>query len=270
MTEILDDYHFNRLLRMVYNYMKLDCSHYKTSYLKRRVAVRMRATKTSSYKEYENLLAKNNEEYHNLLDRLTINVSNFFRDVSVFEGIKKLILPGLANKRHIRIWSAGCANGEEPYSLAMLFDRAFPGRRHWEITATDIDPSCLSRAKEGRYRTQALVEMPVEFKTRYLTHDGELWSIKDELKKRIKFKQLDLTRPLPNEHYDLILCRNVMIYFLPQLQTRLFEEFRQMLVPSGYLVLGKTETMLGEWRKKFIALNGPERIFQVTPDQIPA
>lgn len=267
MTEALDDYLFNRLLRRVQEHNGLDCSNYKVSYLKRRVAVRMRATNSKNYKEYERILNANKDEYDLLLDRLTINVSHFFRDISVFEEIKRIIVPELSLKPVVKIWSAGCANGEEPYTLAMLFDREWPYRKAWKIVATDLDPNCLIRAKEGRYLDRAMIEMPYDFKRKYFSHQDGYWCVNEDLKRNIIFRQVDLTGTIPEEKFDLILCRNVLIYFLPNLQMRLFERFRQLLSPDGFLVLGKTETLLGEWRRKYQALNGPERIFKVKSDQ---
>ncbi len=270
MSDILDSFHFGRLIQMIRNEIGLDCSHYKPGYLKRRVAVRMRATQSQDYRAYEKILASNREEYDLLLDRLTINVSHFFRDVTVFEEMKKSVLPRLAQKSSVRIWSAGCANGEEPYSLAMLFDKEFPKHKHWEILATDLDPNCLLRAKVGRYKLQSLVETPPAYKARYFHQDGEFWDVNPELKKKIKFRVLDLTSDMPRERIDMILCRNVMIYFMPLLQDRLYEGFYDILKPNGFLVLGKTETMLGEQRLKFESVNGRERIYQAKADILPA
>ncbi len=262
MNDALDRFHFERLIQMIRNEIGLDCSHYKPGYLRRRVAVRMRATQSSTYREYEKILAARREEYGLLLDRLTINVSHFFRDNMVFEEMKKTVLPQLAQKSSVRVWSAGCANGEEPYSLAMLFDKEFPKHKYWEILATDLDPNCLVRAKEGRYKLQALAETPLAYKTRYFRQDGEFWDVDPKLKKKVKFRVIDLTSTMPDDRIDMILCRNVMIYFMPVLQDRLYESFYKILKPDGFLVLGKTETMLGDQRLKFEAINGRERIYQ--------
>ena len=259
---LADERHFGDLCQLIFKQVGLDCKQYKVNYLKRRLAVRMRATKKGTYQEYEELLKDKPEEFKWLLDRLTINVSNFYRDPMVYEQMEKLLLPGWRKQRKLRIWSAGCANGEEPYSVAMMLQKGLATLCDWEILATDIDPAVLESARLGKYDKESLKTLPTELKDRYFKFYDERWAIKNELKKRIDFQIQDLTGPLPNGAFDLIICRNVLIYFIPELQERLFRDFYQRLRPDGYLVLGKTETLLGEVRKLYHMLDVRERIYK--------
>ena len=253
---------FEALLQMVQKEKGLDCRQYKISYLKRRIKVRMRATQQTTYQAYRKLLEQDMEEYDRLLDRLTINVSQFYRDPSVYQQIKQLVLPAWHQCSGVSIWSAGCANGEEPYSLAMLLREELPNFCRARVLATDIDPACLEQARMGVYKAPALKTLPLGFKLRYFRQQNDTWMIKPELQRRIDFQRHDLTGKLPDGPFDMVICRNVLIYFVRALQERLFKEFHRRLAPGGFLILGKTETLLGEMRDKYQTLDIRERIYQ--------
>ncbi|MCK5218852.1 protein-glutamate O-methyltransferase CheR [bacterium] len=257
-----NQHQFDALLQLVLKEKGLDCRQYKISYLKRRLKVRLRATQRTTYQAYQELLEQDTEEYDRLLDRLTINVSQFYRDPSVYRQIKQVVLPAWRQRSGVRIWSAGCANGEEPYSLAMLLREELSHNCQVRILATDIDPICLQRARKGVYKASALSTLPTKFKLRNFHQENDTWMIKSELQRRIDFQRHDLTNKLPGGPFDLIICRNVMIYFVRALQERLFREFHRRLAPGGFLILGKTETLLGEMRDKYINLDIRERIYQ--------
>lgn len=241
----------------------LDCRCYKTNYLKRRLAVRMRATGLTTYREYHDLLQRDPAEYDKLLDRLTINVSQFFRDPEVYRAITRWVLPVLEKKGRANIWSAGCANGEEPYSLAMLFHERMPLGRQTRVLATDIDTTCLARAQIGRYKETSLAEVPFLMRQRYLQLQDDLWTVDPSVRSGVTFQRHDLTGEMPPGPFDLVVCRNVMIYFNRQLQERLLRGFRDLLMPEGFLVLGKTEVLLPEFRSQYRTVDVSERIYQV-------
>lgn len=257
-----EDRQFERLKDTIQQHGGLDCRCYKINYLKRRLAVRMRATGLTTYGEYNDLLRRDPKEYDILLDRLTINVSHFFRDLDTFKAVERQVLPELAKRRQIRIWSAGCANGEEPYTLAMLAEECLTVNRRYTILATDIDMGCLMNAQAGVYKETAMQEIPFSYRQKYFENRGESWAVVPKLKTNVSFTRLDLTGRLLPGPYDLIVCRNVMIYFNRQLQERLLKEFHQLLSPDGFLVLGKTEVLLAECRSMFRAVNLHERIYQ--------
>lgn len=253
---------FEALLQLVLKEKGLDCRQYKICYLKRRINVRMRATQQNTYQAYRKFLERDAEEYDRLLDRLTINVSQFYRDPGVYQQIKQVVLPAWRRNLSVRVWSAGCANGEEPYSLAILLREELPKLCQVKVLATDIDPICLERARKGVYKARALATLPEDFIPRYFRQENDDWVIKPELQRRIDFKRHDLTGPIPGGPFDLVVCRNVLIYFVRALQEKLFREFHRCLAPGGFLILGKTETLLGEMRNKYQTLNIRERIYQ--------
>jgi len=250
------------LKKVVFKHGGLDCQYYKENYLKRRLAVRMRATGAETYQEYTQLLQGDPEEYDRLLDRLTINVSHFFRDPATYRTLQRLVLPVLEKRGRARIWSAGCANGEEPYSLAMLFHERMPVGRQTRILATDIDTTCLARAQQGIYKDASVAEVPFLLRQQYLEQREGQWAVRPEIKAGVAFQRLDLTGSMPPGPFDMIVCRNVMIYFNRQLQEHLIREFHRLLLPDGFLVLGKTEVLLAECRCLYTSLDISERIYR--------
>jgi chemotaxis protein methyltransferase CheR len=261
---------FEALKEFLHQLGGLDCRCYKTNYLKRRLAVRLRATGHTNYRDYQDLLRRDPTEYDRLLDRLTINVSQFFRDPEAFQAIARSVLPVLVKNRRANIWSAGCANGEEPYSLAMLFNERLPVGKQTRIWATDIDPAVLVRAQAGLYKDASLADVPFMLRQKYLTRQGELWAVDPALKTGISFQRHDLTGEMPTGPFDLIVCRNVMIYFNRQLQETLLRGFHKLLAPEGFLMLGKTEVLLPECRALYRSVDVSERIYQYrAPEQGP-
>jgi chemotaxis protein methyltransferase CheR len=240
----------------------MDCQYYKSNYIKRRVAVRMRATGRKTYHDYLAWLQQDPEEYGRLMDRLTINVSQFFRDPDTFRALSKHLEQSVGKKRELFFWSAGCANGEEPYSLAMLLNDVLPEGIRYSILATDIDVACLERAREGIYKSNSLVNVPLHLRNRYIRPQGDRWAVAPELRQRITFQRYDLTGRMPAGPFDVVICRNVLIYFNRQLQEKLFKQFHRLLQPRGLLVLGKTEVLLAESRYLFKILDISERIYE--------
>ena len=232
----------------------------------------MRAHNVTSYEEYLAILERVPEELQKLSDTLTINVTKFFRNIELWQRLRADIIPGLweAGGRTVRVWSAGCASGEEPYSLAMLFadgaDRA--GRPEWmrrlAIDATDIDRVCLDRARIGAYPTAAFSEAPAELVSAYTeaSPDGGRM-VTDQIRRAVHVNRLDLTRDAPRHPlYDLVVCRNVLIYFDRAMQERLFALFADALRPGGILVLGKVETILGPTRERLELVDARERVYR--------
>jgi chemotaxis methyl-accepting protein methylase len=243
---------------------------YKPKCLRRRIAVRMRACGVHTYDEYRGVLASTPEEVERLHDALTINVTRFFRNPETWEAVKAIVLPGLlAKAAPIRAWSAGCSSGEEAHTLAMLWadsvERA--GHAEWldrlSIEATDIDRECMLRARAGRYRPDAFVETPARLLERWTRADGDGRVVDARLRARVQVATLDLTRDaLPVRRFDLVVCRNVVIYFDRITQERLFSRFHDALVPGGTLILGKVETLVGPARDMLELVDVRERIYR--------
>jgi len=233
----------------------VSCGSYKDKCLKRRIAVRMRARGVHTYEDYGTILDRDAHEYQELLDALTINVTKFFRNVETWNALRPY-LDALARRRpQLRIWSAGCASGEEPYTIAVLLaEVSVPG----VIDATDVDRLSLERTRQAKYPDAAFTEMPATLKRRYF-RDGQPV---EPVRAIVRVHEHDLTRePPPHPPYDLVVCRNVVIYFERQAQERLFQVFVDALAPGGVLLLGKVETLFGPARERLTLVDPRERIY---------
>lgn len=261
---------FRRLTDKISVVAGLACDAYKERCLRRRIAVRMRARGVHTYDQYGAILDDDAAEVARLLDALTINVTSFFRNPETWEALASDALCDLWQTRQGRLhcWSAGCASGEEPYTLAMLLTvlgerlgAVFPldGVR---IDATDLDEGALTTARAGEYPESATADMDAELRSRFFGASGPV-SVPTAIRGAVRFLRHDLTRdPPPDPPYDVIVCRNVVIYFDRPMQERLFHQFADALAPDGLLVLGKVETLFGPVRDRFTMANPRERIYR--------
>lgn len=245
------------------------CRSYKERCLRRRIAVRMRASGVHTFADYAAVLDVDPAEYDRLLDALTINVTKFFRNRDAWAALAEQVVPALfaTARRPLRVWSAGCASGEEPYSLAALLhaeatSRGLVPMDHVQVLGTDIDRARLIAAAQGMYDEAAFDEMPPALRERYVTPSTPA-RMRLELRALTRFAQHDLLRdPTPDGAWDLIVCRNVVIYFDREAQDALFERFHAALVPGGTLFLGKVETLLGRVRGGYEPVDHRQRIFR--------
>jgi chemotaxis protein methyltransferase CheR len=230
----------------------------------------MRAVGVKDLVSYDAFISRDEEEFRLLMDELTINVTQFYRDPLVFNAIAEEILPLIIynksrhNQRTIRIWSAGCSSGEEPYTLSMVANDLLDGYEEYSvsITATDIDQYSLEVAEEGKYAERQLVSLPLAYKQRYFEKDGQDYSVREEVRRLVKFKRCDLFSEVAGKNYDLILCRNVVIYFTKECQEDLYMRFYDSLIDDGYLVLGNTENLNGPAAELLTQVKSRERIYQ--------
>ena len=252
-----DDKSFEALTRKISQARGMSCESYKDKCVKRRIAVRMRARGVHTYDDYAALLDRDAHEYQELLDALTINVTKFFRNAETWDALAPFLV-ALGNvHRELRVWSAGCASGEEPYTIAILLLETL-GEGRGVIDATDIDRLSLERTRQARYLDAAFSEMPAGLKRRYF-RDGQPI---DSVRRLVRIQTHDLTRdPPPHPPYDLIVCRNVVIYFERGAQERLFQVFVDALAPGGVLLLGKVETLFGPARTRLTLEDPRERIY---------
>jgi chemotaxis methyl-accepting protein methylase len=250
---------FEALTEKISRERGVSCGSYKDKCLKRRIAVRMRARSVHTYDDYARLLDRDPHEYQELLDALTINVTKFFRNVDTWTALRPYVDTLAAARRPLRVWSAGCASGEEPYTIAVLLVEA---RAQGVIDATDVDRLSLERTAQAKYPEAAFSEMPAHLQRRYF-QDGEPMPL---IRSMVRAQQHDLMsqRP-PHPPYHLIVCRNVVIYFERQAQEKLFATFVDALAPGGVLVLGKVETLFGAARERLTLADPRERIY-VKPD----
>lgn len=246
------------------------CGSYKDKCVRRRIAVRMRACRAESYAEYGRHLDAHPDEWDRLLDALTINVTKFFRNADVFDAIAATVIPALWRRpdAELRVWSAGCASGEEPYSLAILFHEhavaaGTPGRAsRAQVTGTDIDARSLAAAAAATYGEAAFTETTPARRARYFS-PGDPATLAPAVRALVRFERLDLLRdPPPPGPLHLVVCRNVLIYFDRPTQDALIDRIHAALAPGGFLVLGKTETLFGERRDRLTLVAQRERIYR--------
>lgn len=231
----------------------------------------MRAKNAHSYADYAGVLDTDPVEYDKLVETLTINVSKFFRNPETFACIAAKVIPELWNSRSplIRIWSAGCATGEEPYSIAVLCrEHALAHRdesrlNRVRIVGSDVDRDAVSAASKGRYPTAAFAETAPAVVDKYFPLEHGMHTVAPEIRNLVAFETRDLLESgSPGGRVHMILCRNVIIYFTRETQERLFERFHELLLPGGFLVLGKVETLLGKSREMFAPVSSRERIYR--------
>lgn len=220
----------------------LDC--YKGTQMERRLQTIMRRAGAQDLAGYARLLASTPARVKEFQDFLTINVSEWLRNPEKFEELQKVILPSLLKRSpRLKIWSAGCSNGSEPYSVAMLLDELDPTGRH-EILATDLDEEILRVAKAGAYLEKDVRSVSPERRAAYFTAEGDKMTIRPALRSRVTFQRQNLlSDPFPSE-LDLILCRNVVIYFTEEAKDELYRRFHRSLKPGGILFVGGTESLL--------------------------
>ena len=246
------------------------CAGYKEKCLRRRIAVRMRAKGVHTFVDYARALDDDAAEYEKLLDTLTINVTKLFRNWEVYDAVSRLVVPPLwaSDVPQLRVWSAGCSSGEEPYSLACLFHRHAEaagqiGRLdRVQVLGTDIDRASLAQAARGSFDERAFADTPPQLRARYFTPTPP-FAVVPEVKRMVSFARRDLLGEAPPAGpHHFVVCRNVVIYFDRETQEALFERFHAAVAPGGFLLLGKVETLLGRARTMFAPVDARERIFR--------
>ncbi len=253
---------YQELLKFIETETGFRCSNYKERPLKRRLMVRLRALGIDSYDGYLSLIKKHPEELKILLDVLTINLSYFYRNPETFDFIKQKIIPELQQSNSLIFWSAGCANGEEPYSLAIM--AAESGLlKQTTIYATDVDTSALNKAQQGKFQSQSFQYLNPILKNKYFKQNKNDYFINDEIKPHVFFKKHDIFEKFPFGYCDLIMCRNVLIYLDRNAQSVIINNFNEQLKEKGFLVLGKVELLIGiPAIKQFDVVSRSEHIYQ--------
>lgn len=262
---------FRALLEQIFQDRGLDFRQYHEGVIKRKIAMRMRSHSLESYRDYGRLLTKKPQELDKLLEELCINVSEFFRDKEVWVTVQYLLENLIKQKKlkqdtFLRIWSAGCANGEEPYSLAILLHQILKLEAQpfgLELIASDIDRKALRTASAGAYPKENVKNVEDKYLRDYFVMlDSGSYQLKNEIMGMVKFKYLDLIRDDIIKETDVVICRNVFIYFNRSLQEQLLRKFYNSLKTGGYLVMGKAETLLGELKEIFREIDLNARIYQ--------
>jgi chemotaxis protein methyltransferase CheR len=262
---------YDTILRILKKLRGFNLDIYKNKCIKRRIAIRIRKTGCASAREYGELLMSDAGEPDLLVKVLTIHVSQFFRNPSTFEKLREEIFPYLfsrcesAGRDSLKLWSVGCAGGEEPYSIALILKESFASpmtRTRVSILATDVDQEVLETAQTGVYREERLVDVPPETRERWFTPEEGNFRLAQEVKDMVTFRRSDLFDIDSLTDSDLILCRNVLIYLERDHQVKILKRFAEALHGGGVLVLGKAETLVGESRRSFQTICPIERIYR--------
>jgi two-component system CheB/CheR fusion protein len=261
------------LLEMVYRQGGRDFREYKRSTIIRRLERRLHAVGAKTYFDYMQFLDAHPDEYLRLTDTLTIKVSGFFRSPYTFQQVATLVLPELVSHKRsrgghsLRFWSAACARGEEPYSIAMLLtDSLGDGRPDFDIAiyATDISRQTLEEAQAGAYSQKDIANLPRPILDSYFTHCGESFMVRTDVRQMVSFSYFDLvstTKP-PFLNLDCIFCCNILIYLQKSIHERVLNMLYDSLATPGYLILGEAETPPGSLRDKLECLDGKAKIYK--------
>lgn len=230
----------------VYKLTNIDLSAYKEKQMKRRIDALISKNKFDGYNNYVNALKTDTVLFEEFVNYLTINVSEFFRNPEQWKILDEIIIPNLIEKfgRKLKIWSAACSTGDEPYSLVMMLSKHIP-LSDINIIATDIDGQVIEKAKAGLYNEKSLKSVPEEFLKKYFVPVGKSnYSISEDIKNRVQFKKHNLLKDAYPDNMDLIVCRNVLIYFTDEAKYDIYKKFNAALKPEAFLFIGSTEQII--------------------------
>lgn len=266
--DLLDDRELRKLLDLLEEKHNFRLDNYKDRCIRRRIAKHLRAAGVASLGDYLVRLQSDDQELEALLDTLSVHVSQFFRNPDTFQAVAQRVLPELCrrawenNQDRLRLWSVGCASGEEPYSLALLLDELRPHGLQVEILATDVSQAVLERARQGLYRPERLEEVPEPVLKKYFTREGDAFRLAERIRGMVRFEQHNLMTDDVFPAADMIFCRNVLIYFSRTEQNRILEGLSRALPEGGILVLGRSEALSGDIRSRFHPEFPVERIYR--------
>ena len=223
----------------------IDLNSYKEKQMKRRIDTLIAKNKIIGYDNYVHALRQNKQLFEEFVNYITINVSEFYRNPEQWKVMDEQIIPELIKKfgRNLKIWSAACSTGDEPYSLVMAFSRHLP-LSNIKIFATDLDKQVIAKAKVGLYSEKSIVSVPEDLKKKYFTQVGPSYKISDEIKARVEFKEHNLLKDIYPTDCHLIVCRNVLIYFTEEAKDEVFRKYCKSLASGGILFIGSTEQII--------------------------
>lgn len=238
-------YDYEYFKKAVFDLTKIDLNAYKEKQMKRRIDTLISKNKIVGYDKYVDVLKKDNARFEEFVNYLTINVSEFYRNVDQWQLLDKEIFPELISRfgKSLKIWSAACSTGDEPYSLVMALSRHLPINQI-RIFATDLDKQVIEKAKMGLYAEKSVAGVPADLKKKFFTKIGPSYQISDEVKSRVDFKEHNLLKDNYPTDVHLIVCRNVLIYFTEEAKDEVFRKFFKSLKGGGYLFIGSTEQII--------------------------
>ncbi|MDF2924389.1 MAG: CheR [Paenibacillaceae bacterium] len=237
----MEDKDFALFIKRVKDYTAIDLAQYKEAQMKRRLTTLRQKKGYDTFAGFFDAMMKDKAIFYEFLDRMTINVSEFWRNPNRWEVLEKQFIPQmLKTSRRPKIWSAACSTGEEPYTLAMIAAEK-SGTTDIQIMATDIDDGAIEKARKAVYPDRSIRDVPAHYLKKYFRQEQLTYCITDDLKRMIKFQKQNLLVDTFDEGFDLIVCRNVMIYFTEEAKHLLYHKFAKSLKPGGILFVGSTE-----------------------------
>lgn len=249
----MEDRDFAHFVSRIKESTAIDLAHYKEAQMKRRLTTLRNKHDFATFSAYWQALSADPSMMDELLDRMTINVSEFWRNPARWEALESRILPGMLEQGgRLRLWSAACSTGEEPYTLAMILHRLNALER-CSITATDLDGGVLAKARAGVYGERSVKDVPHPYMERYFRKVPGGYSIAEPLRRFVRFERQNLLHDPFGGPFDLIICRNVMIYFTEDAKRHLYHKFSKALKPGGLLFVGSTEQIFSPQQYSFEA-----------------
>ena len=240
---MIADYEYFK--KEIFKMTSIDLNAYKEKQMKRRIDNLILKNKITGYDNYVTALRSNKDLFNEFINYITINVSEFYRNPDQWEYMDKQVIPTLTQRfgTRLKIWSAACSTGDEPYSLVMALSKHMP-LSNIKITATDLDKTVIEKAKVGLYDAKSIANVPADFKKKYFTQVGPSFKISDEIKSRVAFSEHNLLKDRYDTNYDMIVCRNVLIYFTDEAKDQVFRNFFTSLKSGGFLFIGSTEQIV--------------------------
>ncbi|GMO55949.1 MAG: protein-glutamate O-methyltransferase CheR [Termitinemataceae bacterium] len=249
--QFLSDADFDLYKKLIYSESGIFFTPTNRSILEGRLKERLRQDGSPTTKAYYDKIAANKEELKLFLDAITTNLTSFFRNLPHFQALENFVVPEVCALKKasgdttVRIWSAGCSTGEEPYTIAMLLSEKLPAPFKFEIVASDLSLKCLMTAKEGFYDQNRMVGVPDAYVNKYFDKLETGYKVKDTLKSKIRFDYHNLKNVSPWKNFDIVFCRNVLIYFDEAAQTEVVNHFWNSMASKGFLYIGHSESLFG-------------------------
>ena len=238
-------YDYEYFKKAIFELTKVDLNAYKENQMKRRIDTLIAKRSGLGYDKYVQALRTDKELFDEFVSYITINVSEFYRNQEQWKLLDEKIIPELIQKygKNLKVWSAACSTGDEPYSLVMALSKHIP-LNQIKIIATDLDKQIIAKAKVGLYNAKSIAGVPEDLKKKYFTQIGTSYKIADEIKNCVEFREHNLIKDEYFTDCHLIVCRNVLIYFTEEAKDEVFVKFQKSLVPKGVLFIGSTEQIM--------------------------
>ncbi len=270
--ELTEEEFVTQVMKHLFRSRGIDLSGYSQSFVLRCIKRRVSRSRSVDNAGYLKALTHSDDETNELLNTLSINVTEFFRDRAAWEGFVKSVLKPMVKYKMdggglLRMWSAGCATGQETYTMAICVAEALESINPAEqpmvsVLGTDISQRALAKAKAGIYTPEEMRNVPERYASKYFVHNDRSYEISDAVAKRVRFVRENLLDKPTLKYFDVVVCRNVMIYFSRRMHETVAKHLYDALRQGGYLMLGKTETLLGAPRDGFNVVDLENRILQ--------